>query len=173
MVMEANRVIVGLGHKSRVGKDTVGAHLAARHGTHVTSFAANLYRVTESMQSILGVQVKKDPSLLQKCGMMLREHYGDDVFVDRMFAELPTAGIIVITDVRFKNEFERIRREGGILINIIRPDRPIDRDPNHISEVDLDDAAWDFEIENTGTIEQLVNAVENVLPRDVVFYLEK
>ena len=127
------------------------------------SFAANLYAIVGEIQRILGRPNVKDPALLQKCGTMLREHYGDDIFIDRLLEELPEAENVVITDVRFKNEFDRLRDKGAVLIEIIRPDRLIDRDPNHISEVDLDGANWDYGIENTGTIEELCHTMDSIL----------
>lgn len=166
--MSSDRLIVGLGHKSRVGKDTVGDYLHNVAGFHQASFAANLYTIVEEIQRVLGRPMVKDPELLQRCGMMLREHYGEDVFVDRLFENLPASGRIVITDVRFKNEFARVQSENGLMIDISRADRLIDRDPNHISEVDLDGANWDYVVENNGSISELCDVVDGIIRDEIL-----
>lgn len=45
----------------------------------------------------------------------------------------------IITDCRFPNEADLVKEHGGLMIRIFRPDNPShNRDPNHPSEVSLD-----------------------------------
>jgi hypothetical protein len=66
----------------------------------------------------------------------------------------------IITDLRFTNELEAVTRRGGITIRINRNNgtRAVDIH-NHISETALDNAEFDYVIENDGTLEELVEKV--------------
>lgn len=67
----------------------------------------------------------------------------------------------IITDLRFPNELEAIKKKEHLLIRINRP-----RDENameHISEIMLDNCNdWDYVIENNGSIEELVEKVKEI-----------
>ena len=87
---------------------------------------------------------------------------GDDFWVD---LSLPVDGFydgrnIVVSDVRFVNEGNRIRQLGGIVIRIDRAS-PI-QDP-HRSEALKVEA--DHYIDNNGTVEELYRELENVLAK--------
>lgn len=70
----------------------------------------------------------------------------------------------IITDVRFPNEVEAIKRKSGI---IIRVNRPLITSDNHKSEVALDNYKdFHYVIENEGTIEELVEKVSNILKKE-------
>lgn len=67
----------------------------------------------------------------------------------------------IITDTRFPNEAEAIRKKDGILIRVQRPGvKPIN---NHPSEVSLDKYNFDHVITNNGSIEELVEKVKDIL----------
>lgn len=67
----------------------------------------------------------------------------------------------IITDTRFPNEAEAIKKVGGIIIRVERPGvKPIN---NHPSEVGLDGYDFDYVITNDGTLEDLVDMVREVL----------
>lgn len=71
---------------------------------------------------------------------------------------------VLVDDVRFVNELEVIRQNGGRFIRIVRPG--FDGANNHSSENSLDDYQdWDIVIDNNGSLEQFLSAVgEQVLP---------
>jgi hypothetical protein len=68
----------------------------------------------------------------------------------------PSVSNWIITDMRYRNEFERVKSEGGITIRINSNRAKI---IDHISETDLDDEKFDFVIDNSGTIEELEEQV--------------
>jgi len=69
----------------------------------------------------------------------------------------------IITDLRFPNEMQAVKANGGITIRVVRPsDKEIPLDL-HPSETALDDAKFDYEIVNDGTIEDLKEKVEGVI----------
>lgn len=66
----------------------------------------------------------------------------------------------VITDMRFPNEMEAVVEKGGITIRVVRPGTVTG---DHPSETALDDATFDYEIINDGSMEELVSKVRSIL----------
>ena len=85
---------------------------------------------------------------------------GDDFWVD---LSLPVDGFydsrnIVVSDVRFVNEANRVRQLGGIVIRI---DRATAIQDPHRSEALKVEA--DYYIDNNGTVEELYRELENIV----------
>lgn len=73
----------------------------------------------------------------------------------------------IITDVRFPNEVKAIKDKGGIIIRINRYDITGQGKLNpHTSETALDDAEFDYTIDNFGTIEELIEKVKEILIKE-------
>jgi hypothetical protein len=82
----------------------------------------------------------------------------------------------IITDMRFPNEMKAILEKGGITIRVVRRQTivldgakyTIGADPynEHPSETALDDAEFDYEIINDGTIEDLIEKVKEILIKE-------
>lgn len=88
----------------------------------------------------------------------------------------------IITDMRFPNELEAIKAKDGITIRVNRNSYPTERDdikltqraetflsgniPEHESETALDDAKFDYVIDNNGTIEDLIQKVKVILVKE-------
>lgn len=69
----------------------------------------------------------------------------------------------IFTDMRFPNELEAIKERNGITIRVERPLKVNLGVKEHESETALDDATFQYVIENTGTMEDLIDAVRNIL----------
>ena len=81
----------------------------------------------------------------------------------------------IITDMRFPNELEAIKQRDGITIRVVRPHGYINPHTGeykemplsyHSSETALDDAEFDYEILNDGTIEDLIEKVREILIKE-------
>ena len=81
----------------------------------------------------------------------------------------------IITDMRFPNEMKAVVERKGITIRVVRPHGYTD--PNtgvykemplsyHPSETSLDDAKFDYEIINDGSMEELVKKVREILTKE-------
>ena len=69
----------------------------------------------------------------------------------------------IITDLRFPNEMQSIKANGGITIRVVRPnDKKVPLDL-HPSETALDNVTFDYEIINDGTMEDLIGKVKEML----------
>ena len=64
----------------------------------------------------------------------------------------------IITDTRFPNEASAIKDKGGILLKVTRPGvGPIN---DHPSETALNQWNFDYEIQNNGSLQDLINSVK-------------
>ena len=70
----------------------------------------------------------------------------------------------IITDTRFPNEAEAIKKAGGIVIRVDRPGvKPIN---DHPSETGLDDWKFDYKIANVSDLKALTGTVEMILVKE-------
>lgn len=158
---------IALGNKARVGKDTIASYIASRAPYDIISFAAPLYSIARAVQEICGRPVEKDPALLQLLGEQLRRLYGGDLWINIALREIQRSRAaqrrVIVTDMRYRAEMAALKALGFLTLRVCREDRPIDRDPTHISEVDLDECEFDHHVDNNGTIEELRARVDEIL----------
>lgn len=70
----------------------------------------------------------------------------------------------IITDCRFPNELEAVKQHQGVTINIRRDNASKQSEASlHPSETALDDATFDYVIDNNGTLEELIEKIKNIL----------
>jgi hypothetical protein len=171
-------VIIGLSGYAQSGKDTVAKILVDHYGFRRVAFADKirdmLYELNpivscEEHDSSLGYirvkdlvddygwdSAKKEVEIreyLQRLGVSARNHIGSDVWVKSAINKVwGPNDHVVITDVRFKNEAQAIKEIYALnqLWRVIRPG--VGAVNNHISERDLDDYEFDFDIYNEGTL---------------------
>ena len=117
--------------------------------------------------------IKQTPrSLLQKIGTdLFRNQLHPNTWVNASFANyLNNAWIF--TDVRFPNELEAIKKRKGVTIRVnrglVERTGKMIQEPEHISETALDDAKFDYVIENNGTIEELLEQVKKILIKEEI-----
>lgn len=142
-------LIIGFGHRARQGKNIAAeaiAEIAPR--CVVMGFADALKRMCADYWRM----TEKDPLLLQRVGQGIRD-FDHDFWVKQLERAVPTeCDTLLITDLRYQNEFDWIKRHvGGYCVKVTRlvdgePFVSGDRDPNHSSEVALADAKWDAEL---------------------------
>ena len=70
----------------------------------------------------------------------------------------------IITDMRFLNEMEAVKKRGGITIRVNR--NLEESKDQHESETELDNAEFDYVINNDGTIEELIEKVREILTKE-------
>ncbi|WJN63390.1 deoxynucleoside monophosphate kinase [Streptomyces phage phiScoe55] len=98
--------------------------------------------------------------LLQRAGTEAgRKVLGANIWVDSLMKDFDRENeALVVTDVRFPNEADAIRKAGGVVVRINRPGVGPKEDPGgwvHESEVALDHYDFDVTVNNNGTIEEL------------------
>ena len=84
----------------------------------------------------------------------------------------------IITDLRFPNEMEAVKKRGGITIRVNRPCNicggsgyhkmscPVSKSGEHLSETSLDKAEFDYVIDNNSDIQSLIEKVRIILEKE-------
>jgi hypothetical protein len=68
----------------------------------------------------------------------------------------------IITDTRFPNELEEVKFRGGVTIKLTREG---DLESDHESETALENAEFDYVLDNTGNLDQAFDAVKLLMDR--------
>ncbi len=92
-----------------------------------------------------------------------RKLYSDNYWLERYLRKCleVDSSYIVTSDVRIENEASLIKDMGGVLVRI---NRNLNVD-SHISETGIDKLQYDFTLDNTGSLEQLRNQVNDLMRR--------
>lgn len=160
--------LIGITGPAGSGKDTVRNILQQHHGFAAMAFADPIRHMLFSLLNISGIEarhmldreLKEQPipgigasyrHLAQTLGTEWGRGVAPDLWIRTARARLQTfakAGIkhVVISDVRFINEAEFVRSEGGVIWRIERPQATPVR--AHVSEDEMARIAHDLVIDN-------------------------
>jgi hypothetical protein len=169
--------VIGVSGKKRSGKDTFFQMLEKHSSVPVyrLAFADTLKNEIYEMilkpdgleRSMLDNDETKEQFriLLQWWGTEYRRRlFRDDYWLVKLSEQLEPYKdqdvIVVVTDVRFPNEFNFIKSIGGLMVRISRPGLTSSTD-SHVSEIALDDEkGFDTFVDNNGTLEQFESIVQ-------------
>lgn len=100
--------------------------------------------------------------LLQRLGTeVVRELCGPDFWIDYALVAAGTMSNVVIPDVRFYNEALAIHEAGGYVYRVVRPGiTPLPG--GHASEAGIPDSLVEFDIENSGSLDDLESKVHSL-----------
>lgn len=165
---------IGLVGRKRVGKDTAARFLAGEFGYERMAFADPLRELAAKINPWVGwfdwryekalsecgydEAKEKFPEIrrvLQALGVGVREMLGEDTWVQELLERVdraPGAAPIVVTDVRFANEAQALRKEGFVLVRIVRDTGEVDY---HVSETEQDGISVDVTIINNASLDAL------------------
>lgn len=98
-------------------------------------------------------------------GTKVGRAYNDSVWLDNMKYRIDDAveskqEMIIITDVRFRNEFNWLKDLGFFMIKVVRNTETV---INHISETNQDDISeeeYDYILNNNGTMNDLLSTIK-------------
>lgn len=120
--------------------------------------------------------------ILQKFGTEVGRQIDMDVWVKNLIFRIEdwlsksSQTIVFVTDVRYPNEIDRIRKRFGdqvVALRIIRKGLPVTSFDNHPSETSLDDySGFNWTVNNQGTIQDLKNWCEDFV-KDLLSVFEK
>jgi hypothetical protein len=178
-------MIIGLSGYARSGKDTAADRLVNDHGFTRHSFAAPMKEAMyilnpivssdsignfryQGLVDVYGLDSAKESNpeirrLLQVFGTEVgRSMFGNNFWVDLTLNNIKE-GNVVISDVRFKNEADAIKKAGGQVWRINR--NGIGPVTDHSSEIDLDDYNFDYIIDNDYSVMDLHNVIDMLLSK--------
>lgn len=174
-------MIIGLSGYAQTGKDTVAEYLVNVHNFTRVAFADPIREAvytldpiiegTKTLSSIIDIygweQSKKIfpevRRLIQRFGTEVgRMMWGENFWVDKAFEKINAIdGPVVVTDVRFINEADAIRKSDGRLWRIVRDSvGPVNY---HLSETELDNHLFDVTIENNVNLSKLYSVIDELL----------
>lgn len=174
-------MIIGLSGYAQVGKDTVAQILVEDYGFTRIAFADIIRTAVYLLDPIVNLEGMRLQHLVDKYGwdtakqvpevrrlmQVMGSEIGRDLIDEQIWIELTMLNIkpetnIVISDVRFKNEAEEIKFQGGDVWRITRIERdaPINL---HRSETELDTWNFDEYISNNGTLGDLYKAIAEIM----------
>lgn len=186
---KAENVIIGVSGYARAGKDTIGDILVEKHGFTKFAFADKLRDVVYEFNPMVGIEGEpyegglteigvKDVidrygwdgyketeygpiirTYLQRMGTEVgREMISDTIWVDEL---AKVSGRIVVTDMRFPNEYDKVKSLGG---HVWRVERPNTKPANpHRSEIAIDDKEFDYILHNDAEVNDLARSVGFIL----------
>lgn len=107
--------------------------------------------------------------LLIDLGTEVGRKYKESVWLDNFdsrFAEVSPGNLVIVTDARFRNEFDHLKQLGFVMIKLTRDGN----NPaiNHISETGQDsiqENEFDFVINNNGTLSDLKYTVHEIVTK--------
>ena len=173
--------VVGISGPARSGKDTAADFFSALKYARY-SFAGPL---KQGLRAMLGLSLDHTDGNLKECELepfgvsprrMMqnlgtewgRELIHDDIWLlraDKVItewrAEDPNLRGVVISDVRFENEANWCREQGGLLVHLQRPDAATVL--AHASEAGVEVKPSDHVVQNDGSIDELHRKLSNIL----------
>lgn len=185
-------MLIGLVGLIGSGKDTVAAHLVDNYGFKRDSFAKSLKDATANIfgwdRELLEGQTKESREWRERPDEFWSEKFGksitpryilqyfgtevcrggmlDSIWVDSLIARYRGANTI-ISDTRFINEIKTIRKQGGKIILVKRGELPTQEEMQakgiHRSEWDWIGQEFDYEIDNSGTKEELYKNIDTIM----------
>lgn len=177
------RCLVGLCGYARSGKDTA-AEVLIKAGFTRVAFAdalkldvlialqrsAQIVNRADTGQSTGGIQVTtglfSSPATKERFRPLLVEYgramraLSPGYWIDRMAADVIGIDRVVVTDVRYQNEVSWVQENGGVVIYLDRPGIGPANQEEHDS---FSQIKQDFTVVNDGTIEELHQAVEQIV----------
>src|SRR5690606_31210564 len=152
--------LIGISGKKESGKDTVARMLTDINKKYKRSPFAYSLKATASLLTGIHISMWDDREFkenycavidttprdyMQRLGDAMRL-FDEEVFIKACFNNMHESESYIITDVRYKNEAEAIKKRGGYVIRVNRSGIAVN---NHVSETDLDDyKRFDCIIEN-------------------------
>jgi len=169
--LDGNQILVGLTGYAQSGKDAFAGRLISHHGFVKVAFADALRSFAYAINPQVGVDTYRGlidsigyetaktnypevRRLLQAIGTEgVRDHFGQDTWVEVARAKWGQHHRVVVTDVRFPNEAAAVIEERGVLYRVERPGvGPLG---GHVSESHVAAIPAALVVRNAGTLEDL------------------
>ncbi len=136
--MQANldKKIIAIAGNARSGKDTLGKYLSEmlneyKISTSLNSFARALKtEVDPLLQKTVGISAFTEDSDQKKIirdflvfwGSDFRRKLNENVWIDQLEKSYNDQSVLIVTDLRFENELNWVRKNNGIVIYVSRID---------------------------------------------------
>lgn len=174
----SNKVkLFGVAGPAGAGKDTIGDWLVANCGFHKHAFAS----VLKAGLAAMGMPEPADRAAkelpiegfkfswrdaAQKLGTEWGRALDPDLWMrltqQHLMREQARGNSVVVTDVRFENEADMIRRMGGTMIHVMGRGAELGKLAGHASEAGISMQQGDLLVINGGTMEALEYQLQEI-----------
>lgn len=166
-----------IGGKMGSGKDTIADYLCKKYGGVKIASSSGIYDIQHYAQDICGFQREKDRYFLQTIGEWARQK-DPDVWIrssiikaNKLLRDANSVKNVIISDIRYPNEFFLTKSNGWILIRVDRRDRNLQSRLgtgilDHPSETEIDKISWkdwDYTLDNNGTLQDLYEKIDEIV----------
>jgi hypothetical protein len=170
--------LIGLCGKAGSGKDTVGEILHHNYGYTRMAFADKVKQVASVLWGInitefYDIAYKNEVAplwgmtrraMLQAAGEMVKTHINTDFWVESVCNNLESDSRVVVTDVRFDREAERLIELGGVIIEVARNGAGLSgAEAAHVSEKGISVSLIHHRLQNHGTLHHLEQGVVELM----------
>jgi hypothetical protein len=174
--------LIGLYSPAPQSGKTSAAEILKEQGYEIVSFATPLKRMT--VQFLMGFgyskgdaeRIAKDKDFVigeinlrvRDVMQLLGTEWGrklihKNVWIKMWESKQRFFPFVVVDDMRFPNEYEMVKKRGGILVKIEREQATGQRREKHESEGALDSFYFDHVIKNDGTLDELYSKVLSLI----------
>jgi GTPase SAR1 family protein len=170
-------VLIGLIGSKGSGKSTVAEYLCSSHdyteyafATHLKNIAKtafdipNDYLYGDKKEEYIPEYNKTARQIMQLTGDIFKDTFGSDFYVNKIenvLKRMKRESDVVISDIRFQNEYDLVKKYGGIIIKIVS-NRNAQTD-THRSETEFLTLEPNITIHNDASIQSLYDKVEDVM----------
>lgn len=162
---------IAFGYKMSAGKDTAVEYLINKYDGRKISFASPIYKIMDFAQRVCGLPTKKDRRFLQLVGTDWGRNINSDIWINLALDEArKSAENVFISDLRFPNELNALKKDGWVCVKInrnqIESGRVGSGTHTHLSEISLEntpDNEWYTVIDNNGTKEEFYAKLDKIV----------
>jgi dephospho-CoA kinase len=166
--------IIGLLGRSRRGKDTIAEYIIKKYPVYkniklakpIKDAARSLYDFTyEQVEGAEKEIIDRRWNITPRDALVFittsfMNKMGTDFFTRRLFDNLAIDDKVIISDLRYQNDIEEIKKRNGIVIKVLR-----DIEPNHNWESHIDNFTdnINYTINNNGSLKDLYNQIDQII----------
>lgn len=164
---------IAFGCQARTGKSTAVSYLIDHGGGVELSFAGPLYDIMKFAQKTCDFPEEKDRTFLQYVGTEWARAKDPDVWVKALLRKADSFRNlnIFVSDVRFPNELEALKKAGFKTVRLLRDDATGDKtfgsgSRSHASETAMDTtplSAWNYVIKNNGSLNEFYRQLDDLV----------
>ena len=134
-------------------------------------FAPSKLRSTRIPNSFKDGQPLTVRQLLIDIGTKLGRSYNENIWIENLILKVNKLNkvqsnkMIVVTDVRFRNEFDALKNNNFFMIKLNRDDHTLINDISETQQDEIKDYEFNFILNNNGTLKELdKEIVDNLIP---------
>lgn len=162
-------VNIAFGGQMGTGKDTAVDYLIKKYNGKRISFAGPIYDILSFAQKTCNFPYEKDRGFLQFIGTEWARQKNPNVWIEKAVSSVETNNNNFISDLRFQNEFNALKKNGWKCVKIIRTshlenNRVGSGTIMHASELELNLIdGWDLIIENNGSLDEFYAKLDLIM----------